>query len=97
MVEPYVSSIKKRNTEVYKAVIPEELIELLGRFKETQEWKAIKQLMKIIIEERKTIAFHLNEDDPNFVNKHARETAYSYAFNALIQIIDKDVRRESQK
>jgi len=83
--------------QVSKMEIPFELVESLKKVKDMPEWKSLKALMKIIVASRKDIAFHLDEKDPTlFAIAHAKESAYPAAYNRIIDIIDKELRRESE-
>jgi hypothetical protein len=91
-----VANAKKIN-KVIKPEINLEVINILSNFKDKPEWSALKVVMKTYINNRMSVAYNMDEKDPSFAIRHAKESAQALAFKYLIRFIEKEIRRFSQE
>jgi|GEM_PF-4883531 len=87
----------KKIAQIKKLTIPLEVLEKVNNLREMPEWAALKIVMQLYIDNRMSVAYNLDEKNPNFSILHAKESAQALAFKYLIQFVDRELKRLSQE
>lgn len=77
--------------------VPLEVLEKINNLRDMPEWAALKVIMQLYIDNRMRVAYNMDEKDPHFPIRHAKESAQALAFKYLIRFVEREIKKLSEE